>query len=153
MEGVEKLPAINTLLGIMKYTAIVHRLTHVQKTAIRINEGGISLESIVYIPRNYTDAGRIFGMFEIRNVIECVLLCFPIIILTFLSSPFGLTATIIICMVFVIPIGGFSLIGIHDYSLLTFIRLYIRWRKSRRILVYRGIKWINTRKTTKKKSV
>ena len=59
----------------------------------------------------------------------------------------------IICMVFVIPIGGFSLIGIHDYSLLTFIRLYIRWRKSRRILVYRGIKWINTRKTTKKKSV
>ena len=105
------------------------------------------MESIVYIPRNYTDAGRIFGMFEIRNVIECVLLCFPIIILTFL------TATIIICMVFVIPIGGFSLIGIHDYSLLTFIRLYIRWRKSRRILVYRGIKWINTRKTTKKKSV
>ena len=105
------------------------------------------MESIVYIPRNYTDAGRIFGMFEIRNVIECVLLCFPIIILTFLSSPFGLTATIIICMVFVIPIGGFSLIGIHDYSLLTFIRLYIRWRKSRRILVYRGIKWINTRKT------
>ena len=86
------------------------------------------MESIVYIPRNYTDAGRIFGMF-------------------------GLTATIIICMVFVIPIGGFSLIGIHDYSLLTFIRLYIRWRKSRRILVYRGIKWINTRKTTKKKSV
>ena len=111
------------------------------------------MESIVYIPRNYTDAGRIFGMFEIRNVIECVLLCFPIIILTFLSSPFGLTATIIICMVFVITIGGFSLIGIHDYSLLTFIRLYIRWRKSRRILVYRGIKWINTRKTTKKKSV
>ena len=91
------------------------------------------------------------GCLKIRNVIECVLLCFPIIILTFLSSPFGLTATIIICMVFVIPIGGFSLIGIHDYSLLTFIRLYIRWRKSRRILVYRGIKWINTRKTTKKK--
>ena len=29
MEGVEKLPAINTLLGIMKYTAIVRRLTHV----------------------------------------------------------------------------------------------------------------------------
>ena len=71
------------------------------------------MESIVYIPRNYTDAGRIFGMFEIRNVIECVLLCFPIIILTFLSSPFGLTATIIICMVFVIPIGGFSLIGLQ----------------------------------------
>ena len=32
-----------------------------------------------YIPANYTDAGRLFGLFEIRNAIEAVLLGLPVL--------------------------------------------------------------------------
>lgn len=111
------------------------------------------MDSIVYIPNNFTDAGKLLGLFEIRNVAECAILCLPIALLAFLLSPFGLTATIIICVVLMIPLGGFALMGVHDYSLFTFARLYRRWRKNRRILIYRGSQWVNAKKKFKKKSV
>lgn len=34
-----------------------------------------------YIPTNFTDAGRVLGLFEIRNLIEAVLLTLPILYL------------------------------------------------------------------------
>lgn len=108
------------------------------------------MDSLVYIPTNYTDAGKLFGMFEIRHVVEAVILCLPTTLLMLSFIPLSLTAAIIACAVVVIPLGGFALIGIHDYSLFTFFRLYRRWHKNRRILVYRGSTWIN--KSTKKKS-
>lgn len=108
---------------------------------------------IVYIPTNYTEAGKIFGMFEMRNVAEALILCVPLVLLTILLSPFELTGTLIIVTVLVVSVGGFALIGIHDYSLITFARLHRRWRKNRRILTYRGTKWINTNKRSAKKSV
>ena len=37
--------------------------------------GGKSMEEItVVIPVNFTDAGRLFGLFEIRNAVEAVLI-------------------------------------------------------------------------------
>ena len=56
-------------------------------------------------------------------------------------SPFGLMGTIILCSAVLIPIGGFALGGIQDYSLMTFIRLHRRFKKNKRILTYRGTKW------------
>lgn len=109
--------------------------------------------TIVYIPNNYTEAGRIFGMFEMRNSAEALILCIPLALLTVLISPFGLTGTLIIITVSVIPVGGFALIGIHDYSLITFVRLHRRWRKNRRILTYRGLQWVNTKKKSAKKNI
>ena len=32
-----------------------------------------------YIPANYTDAGKLFGLFEIRNAIEAVLVGLPVL--------------------------------------------------------------------------
>ena len=32
-----------------------------------------------YIPVNYTEAGKLFGLFEIRNAIEAVVLGLPIL--------------------------------------------------------------------------
>ena len=32
-----------------------------------------------YIPVNYTDAGKLFGLFEIRNAIEAVVLGLPVL--------------------------------------------------------------------------
>lgn len=107
----------------------------------------------VYIPNNFTDAGKIFGMFEIRNAVEALVLCAPLVLLTIFVSPFGLTGTITIIMIIVVCVGGFALIGIQDYSLITYLRLYRRWRKNRRILTYRGSKWIvPSKRKSKKKS-
>ena len=98
---------------------------------------------IVYIPTNYTDAGKILGMFETRHVVECMIVCIPVLLLLILLSPFGLTGTIILCTVAVVPLGGFSLIGVHDYSLFTFLRIHRRFKKRKRILTYRGLLWKN----------
>ena len=87
-----------------------------------------------YIPANFTDAGRLFGIFEIRNVIEAVSLGVPILFLCFTLFPFTLTARIIIAMIIVIPIGGFALIGINGDSLTRYLRAWRRWRRCKRIL-------------------
>lgn len=100
------------------------------------------MEPTVFIPTNYTDAGKLLGLFEIRNVIECFILCVPLALLTVWLSPFGLTGTIILVTVPVIAVGGFALIGVQDLSLFTFLRIYIRYRKNKRILTYRGTQWI-----------
>lgn len=101
------------------------------------------MDTTVHIPTNYTDAGKLFGMFEIRNAIECVILCVPLILLVFGLSPFKLTTTLIIACVLVIPTGGFALMGIADHSLFTFLKIYRKWRKDRGVLLFRGSKKIS----------
>ena len=100
------------------------------------------MEATVYIPTNYTDAGKLLGMFEIRNVVECLAICIPLTLLGIFLSPFGLTGTIILCLVLDIAIGGFALLGVQDVSLLTFLRIYYRYRRNRRIITYRGTQWV-----------
>ena len=101
------------------------------------------MEPTVFIPTNFTDAVKLLCMFEIRNVIECFILCVPIALLTILLSPFGLTGTIILVTVLVVSIGGFAMIGVQDYSLFTFLRIYNRYKKNKRIITYRGTQWVN----------
>ncbi len=100
------------------------------------------MEPTIFIPTNYTDAGKLLGMFEIRNVVECAVLCIPLTLLCILLSPFGLTGTIILILVLDITVGGFALIGIQDYSLLTFLRIYKRYKDKKRIITYRGTQWV-----------
>ena len=105
----------------------------------------------VYIPTNYTDAGKLLGAFALRHVAECAAICLPLAALVFLLCPLGLTGKIIVCAVLVVPAGGFALLGVQDNSLLTFARLYHRWRKNRRILIYRGSQWIHVNQKQKAK--
>ena len=93
----------------------------------------------VSIPSNFTDAGKILGLFEFRNLAEALILSLPAAFLNFAFLSFDLTIKIIASAVFIVPIAGFSLIGIYDYSLITFLRIYIKWRKSRRTLTYKGV--------------
>ena len=92
----------------------------------------------INIPANFTDAGRILGLFDIRNTVEALVLTVPIAFLFFMFLPFGLTVKIIASAVFIVPIAGFSLTGIRDYSLTAFLGIALKWRKSRRILTYKG---------------
>ena len=103
------------------------------------------MEPIIFIPTNYTDAGKLLGMFEIRNVVECAVLCIPLTLLCILLSPLGLTGTIILIMVLDISVGGFALIGIQDCSLLTFLRIYKRYKDNKRFITYRGTQWVKTK--------
>ena len=48
-----------------------------------------------HIPVNFTDAGKLFGVFEIRNAVETVLLCIPILFLCLALLPLTLMPKII----------------------------------------------------------
>ena len=65
-----------------------------------------------HIPVNFTDAGKLFGVFEIRNAVETVLLCIPILFLCLALLPLTLMPKIIVTMTILVPVGGFALIGI-----------------------------------------
>ena len=91
-----------------------------------------------YIPTNFTDAGRVLGLFEIRNLIEAVLLTLPILYLCLAFVPLSLTPKIIVTLTVLVPVGGFGLIGISDDSLTRWLGSWWRWRKGRRIITYRG---------------
>lgn len=91
-----------------------------------------------HIPANFTDAGKLMGMFPIRNTIEALLFSIPVIYLCLVFLPFEITTKIIVTMVFVIPTGGFALVGINDDCLTRFLAAWWRWRMSRRNLTFRG---------------
>ena len=89
------------------------------------------------IPANFEDSGKIMGLFSTRNVVA-VILVLPFAFCIFKLVPLSLTWKIILSSVFVIPIGGFALMGIRDDPLSIFVRTWFEWRKNRKILEYRG---------------
>jgi hypothetical protein len=91
-----------------------------------------------FIPANYTDAGRLFGLFEIRNAVEAIILGLPVLYLGFTIPPLSLTARIICAVVTAVPVIGFGLTGIGGECLSRYIRAWRRWRRNRQILTYRG---------------
>ena len=101
------------------------------------------MENEYIIPANYTDAGKLFGAFEIRRAAEAILLCIPLALILLKLSPFGLTGTVVFASAPCFTLGGFALTGIQDRSLLEFLRIYISFRKKKRKLTYRGTKWIS----------
>lgn len=100
------------------------------------------MENEYIIPANYTDAGKLLGVFEIRSAAEAILLCVPLALILLKLSPFGLTGTVVLVSAPCFTLGGFALTGIQDRSLLEFLRIFLLFRKRRRILTYRGTKWI-----------
>lgn len=98
-------------------------------------------QSGYHIPANFTDAGRLFGLFEVRNGVEAAVLCAPAAGLCILLArvlPVSVTMKVVLSLFLLVPAGGFALIGIRDDSLTRFLRIYLHWRRSRRILLYRG---------------
>ena len=91
-----------------------------------------------YIPTNFTDAGRVMGLFEIRNMIEAVLLTLPTLYLCIVLLPLSLTPKIMVTLTIIVPIGGFGLIGISDDSLTRWLGCWWHWQKNRRLIFYRG---------------
>lgn len=95
-------------------------------------------DEVYHIPSNFTDAGRVMGLFEIRNLIEAVLLTLPALYLCIALVPLALTPKIVVTLTVIVPLAGFGLIGISDDSLSRWLWCWWRWRRSRRLLLYRG---------------
>ena len=93
---------------------------------------------VYYIPANFTDAGRVMGLFELRNLVETVVLTLPVLYLCIAFLPFALTTKIIVTLIIVVPIGGFGLIGISDDSMTRWLGSWWKWRRGRRVILYRG---------------
>jgi len=91
-----------------------------------------------HIPVNFTDAGKLFGIFEMRNGVEAIVLAIPLLFLCFSYLPFSLTTNIIVTMIIVIPVGGFALIGINDDCLTRFLRVWWVWLANRGVITFRG---------------
>ncbi len=67
---------------------------------------------IYHLPRNFTDAGRLLGLFEIRNMVETSFgRSRPVSVPVF--SPVQPTPKIIVTLTLVVPLGGFGLIGVR----------------------------------------
>ena len=93
---------------------------------------------VYHIPTNFTDAGRVMGLFELRNLVEAVILTIPALSLCIAFLPLSLTAKVVVTMVIVVPLGGFGLIGINDDSMTRWLGCWWRWRRKRRIILFRG---------------
>ena len=68
---------------------------------------------VYHIPTNFTDAGRVMGLFELRNLVEAVVLTIPVLYLCIVFLPFALSTKIMVTLVTVVPVGGFGLSLIH----------------------------------------
>ena len=91
-----------------------------------------------YIPTNFADAGRVLGLFEIRNLVETLFLTLPVLYICIVLLPLSLTPKIVVTLSIIVPLGGFGLIGISDDSLTRWLSCWWRWRRSRRRILYRG---------------
>ena len=91
-----------------------------------------------YIPANFTDAGRVMGMFELRNLVEAVILTLPVLYFCLVLLPFELTTKITVTLIIVVPLGGFGLMGISGDSLICWVVMLLLWRRARRLINYRG---------------
>lgn len=87
------------------------------------------------IPPNFVETGTFFGgMFKARNVIEAGILAFATGIPVFLFLPLNLTARIIALCLTALPLGLLALIGISGESLSSFLVIFLKYLKNRRVL-------------------
>ena len=70
-------------------------------------------DRIKVINRNtqtFKDMGTVFGLFEIRNFIEALILTLPLLLLCFKLLPFEISMKLVSALSVAVPIGGFALI-------------------------------------------
>lgn len=86
-----------------------------------------------YIPNNFTDSGKILGMFFLRNLAEALIIALPLLYFSLKYIPLPLTWRILISITLTVPTSGFALLGIDDVPLSSYIRIWLCWRMNRTI--------------------
>lgn len=87
------------------------------------------------IPPNFIESGTFFGgMFKARNVIEAGILAFAIGVPVFMLLPLSLTGRIIALCLTALPAALVALIGISGESLSSFLLIFLKYLRNRRIV-------------------
>ena len=90
---------------------------------------------IYIIPPNFVESGTLFGgMIKVRNAVEAGILACVIGIPVFVCIPFGLTAKIVTLCLTALPAALVALIGIDGESLSSFLLIWLRYRRNRRVI-------------------
>lgn len=99
------------------------------------------INNTFYIPNNFTDSGRVFqGMFELRNVIEAIILCGIIGYFLWTILGFEIKMKIIVIAVVILPLGILALIGYQGDCLTKTIQTVFLYLRNKKKLRYRRIK-------------
>ena len=97
---------------------------------------------VYHIPPNFREAGGVFGgRIEKRNAIELALLCGPLAYLEYHILPafhFSIQTMLIIGMVSLFPLAFLCLFGINGESMTQIAVAFIRFKRRRRKLTYKG---------------
>ena len=96
------------------------------------------MHNTYFVPVNYTDAGKLFGVFAVRNSIEAVLLAVSATLLVWRFPLISFSTKLFAVVVIAVPLAGFALLGVNDDSLSQFLLLWGSWRKNRTVRLYRG---------------
>lgn len=87
------------------------------------------------IPPNFIETGTLFGgMFKARNAIEAGILAVSVGIPVFVFLPMGLTARIIMLCLTALPLALLALIGISGESLSSFLVIFFKYMRNRRVV-------------------
>lgn len=87
------------------------------------------------IPPNFVETGTFFGgMFKARNAIEAGVLAVAVGIPVFVFLPLGLTGRIIVLCLTALPLALVALIGISGESLSSFLFIFLKFMKNRRVV-------------------
>ena len=93
---------------------------------------------IYVIPHNYSVGTVIAGeTYQTKNIAEGVVLAVPVIILVFgLGSSLSLAVRISLTLSIALPLLLLGIVGIRGDSLTGFLRIYFRYLRHRRSLIY-----------------
>jgi len=92
------------------------------------------IQNTYIIPPNFIESGTFFGgMFKVRNAIEAGALVLAVGLPVF-SLDLTITTRIIIICLTALPLALFGLIGISGESLTSFILIFFKFLKNRRII-------------------
>ena len=87
------------------------------------------------IPPNFIGSSTFLGgLFKVRNVIEAGILAVVIGIPVIFLLPFGVTAKVIILCLTALPAALFALMGIGGESLSSFLIIFIKYLRNRRVV-------------------
>ncbi len=92
-------------------------------------------EETYIIPHNYTDNGKILGMFEKQSVVTAALWCIPMSFIVF-KLPLSTDYKIFVFMFLVIPPTIFALVGIGSETLVDFVKFILRFMKRSKVYTY-----------------
>lgn len=94
---------------------------------------------VYIIPENFIEGGRILnGMFKTRNFIEAITLSLIVGVPLWMIQYPSVAAKITVFSIFVLPVFMIAVAGINDSSLIEFVQQFLRWRKTKRVMLYNG---------------